>query len=269
MSEAAAGEDSLSPLPPPLDRLAGREFSFYPSIENVAENLWVLREANWSEFLVENRTDAAQVWVPRRYLGEISSTDRPVMIVGLNRQLELKAGQVWPVTKRVLPMPRVPAGEPAPEETGKPGKLESGLGAAIRLDASEKKVGRFLLMALGVVALAGAISLFLLRNDTSGGAIEFKGVVQESLGLSGDDDYFAVVRKLGTPDEERQREAGQDAFHRLLVYKQRRLNVVLTGRDKDNLRYVGAVDAEWKVVDSVTLKGGSNTYSMLSRMKRF
>jgi hypothetical protein len=276
MNEPAADATSPLPFPPPLDRLAGREFSFYPSIENVPENLWTLREANWSEFLVENRSDASQIWVPRRYLGEVSSTDRPVMIVGLNRQLEFKAGQVWPVAKRVIPMPRVPSGEPAPVaessgrgSSGKVNPADTMLGAAIRLDSSEKKVGRLILIALGVIAFVSTIALLLLRNDRSPDALVFKGVVQQSLGLSPEDDYLGVINKLGNPTEERFRAAGENSYYRLLAYKDRNVNVILAGREENTMRYVGAVDNDWKVIDSVTLKGGSNTYLLLSRMTRF
>jgi hypothetical protein len=266
MSEAAP-----KLFPPPLNRLAGREFSFYPSIENVNENLWTLVEANWSEFLVENRSDQTQVWVPRRYLGEISSTDRPVMIVGLDRLLEFKAGQVWPVQKRVLAMPRVPApmeGE-APASSGETGPSETLLGAAVRLDDSEKKVGRLILVALGGALALVALSVYWFRSERSGQSVVFRGVVQESLGLGAEDDYFAVVRKLGEPGADRYRTGGDSVHYRVLAYPNRKLNIILSGREKNEVRYVGAVDLDWKVVDSVTQKGGSNTYSMLSRLPRF
>ncbi len=258
-------------FPPPLDRLAGRDFSFYPSIENVAENLWTLVEANWSEFLVENRGDQTQVWVPRRYLGEVSSTDRPVMIVGLDRPLSFQAGQVWPVQKRVIAMPRLPAPADGASAKETPSQTPAGglLGAAVRLDDSEKKVGRLILLALGGAVCLVAFVVFWFRSDRSGEAVVFRGVVQESLGLRAEDDYFAVVRKLGEPQADRYKADGDSMQYRLLVYPGRKLNIVLAGREKKDVRYVGALDAEWKVVDSVTQKGGSNTYSMLSRLPRF
>ncbi|WP_031498556.1 hypothetical protein [Bryobacter aggregatus] len=248
---------------PPLDQLAGREFSFHPSIGNVATNLWRLNEANWSEFLVENVADQTQVWIPRRFLGELSESDQPVMIVGLNKVLEYKAGQVWPVMKRVIEMPRVPAGE---QNEAIPVQSEP---LPLRLDASEKQLGKLILGVLvGALALV-AIVVATFRGAKSGDLIAYKAVVQESLGLGADDDYFAVVRKLGEPEADRWKADGESIRYRLLAYPKRNLNVILAGREPNDIHYVGAMDREWKVVDSVTQRGGSNTYDVLARLPRF
>lgn len=50
MSEAAANSNSSSQFPPPLDQLADRDFSFYPSIDNVPENFWHLVEPIGASF---------------------------------------------------------------------------------------------------------------------------------------------------------------------------------------------------------------------------
>ncbi len=255
---------------PPLDSLRDREFSFHPSIGNCETNLWRLKDANWSEFLVENQADPVQVWVPRRYLGEVSASDRPVMIVGLNRQLEYKAGQVWPVQKRVIEMPRLPAGEPAPESTASAhSPLDEPLTRGLRLDASEKKLGRLILLVLSGAVLLVAFVIFYFRGRESGEMVEFKPVVQESLGLGAEDDYFAVLRKLGSPSEDRWKADGESIQYRLLVYPNRKLNIILAGRERNQAQYIGALDSTWKVVDSVNQKGGSNTYHVLARLPRF
>ncbi len=256
-------------MPPTLDSLRDREFSFHPSIANVATNLWRLKDANWSEFLVENEDESVQVWVPRRYLGEISASDRPVMIVGLNRSLEYKAGQVWPLQKRILEMPRLPAGEPAPEGASTDSPLDLSLGHRLQFDASEKKLGRLIFFALGVSVLLVAFIVFYFRGRESGEMVEFKPVVQQSLGLGAEDDYFAVVRKLGQPAADRWKAEGETVQYRVLVYPGRKLNVILAGRERGKALYFGALDEDWKVVDSVNQKGGSNTYHMLARLPRF
>ncbi len=255
-----------APYSPPLDQLAGREFSFHPSIGNLETNLWKLLEANWSEFLVENQGDQTQVWVPRRYLGEVSASDRPVMIVGLNRALDYKAGQVWPVHKRVIEMPRVPAGWVAdvPEDNA-PSRRRPGL----HLDASEKKVGRLILVALAGSVLLVTLVIAYYRGMESGEMVSYKAVVQESIGLGPDDDYFAVVRKLGTPQSDRWKAEGESLQYRVLEYPQRNLNIILAGRERKQALYIGAMDRDWKVVDSVNQKGGSNTYRVLSKVPRF
>src|SRR5580704_6190210 len=93
------------PIPPPFDDLANRPFSFYPPILNVEHNEWLYRKATWPEILVVNRKTGAEVWIPRRFLGEVSRIDHPVLIVGLSRELEYRAGAVWPYERRVLEMP--------------------------------------------------------------------------------------------------------------------------------------------------------------------
>lgn len=256
---------------PPLDQLADREFSFYPSIGNVETNLWRMVDANWSEFLVENQSDRTQVWVPRRYLGDVSASDRPVMIVGLNRALDYKAGQVWPVQKRVIEMPRVPAGEVREEtvEVEKTGLQSHMMNNGIRLDDSEKKVGRLILMALGGAILLVAVVVGYFRGVNSGEIVSFKTVVQESLGLGPEDDYFAVVRKLGQPETDRWKAEGESVQYRVLAFPKQKLNVILAGRERGQALYVGALDSDWQVVDSVNQRGGSNTYAVLSKLPRF
>ncbi len=270
MSTQPSAREPSAPYPPPLDQLAEREFSFHPSVGNLETNLWRLIEANWSEFLVENQGDQTQVWVPRRYLGEVSASDRPVMIVGLNRSLYYKAGQVWPVQKRVLEMPRVRAGEVVVESEAAPKSASASMrGSGFRLDSSEKKVGKLILFVLAGSVLLVALVIFYYRGMESGEMVSYKPVVQESLGLGPEDDFFAVARKLGTPQADRWKAEGESLQYRVLEYPGRNLNVILAGRERKQALYVGAMDREWKVVDSVNQKGGSNTYRVLSKLPRF
>ncbi len=100
-------------VPAQFEPMARRPFSFYPAILNVEHNEWTLRRASWSELLVVNAKNGLEVWIPRRYVGELSSIEEPVMIVGLLKELEYKAGSVWPHERRVLSMPPLPAETPA------------------------------------------------------------------------------------------------------------------------------------------------------------
>jgi len=97
---------AVPPVPPPLAQLGARRFSFYPAILNIQHNEWLYRQATWSEVLVQNGKTSEEVWVPRRYLGEISRVDEPVMIVGLLKELEYREGAIRPVERRVIEMPR-------------------------------------------------------------------------------------------------------------------------------------------------------------------
>src|SRR5258708_25542191 len=96
---------AVPPAPPPLEQLGPRPFSFYPPIGNIAHNEWLYQRATWSEVLVRNTKTAAEIWVPRRLVGEISRVDEPVMIVGLTKEMEYRGGALWPVVRRVIAIP--------------------------------------------------------------------------------------------------------------------------------------------------------------------
>src|SRR6516162_8562938 len=83
---------SLPPIPPQLEHLGTRPFSFYPAILHIDHNEWLFRKATWSEVLVVNCKSGEEIWIPRRFLGEVSRVEDPVLIVGLNRELEYKGG---------------------------------------------------------------------------------------------------------------------------------------------------------------------------------
>src|ERR1035441_5763954 len=74
------------PIPPSLDHLTTRPFSFYPPIVNIEHNEWLFRKATWSEILVVNCKSGAEVWISRRLVGEVSRVDDPVLIVGLKQE---------------------------------------------------------------------------------------------------------------------------------------------------------------------------------------
>ena len=68
---------STPPNPPSLDHLATRPFSFYPPIVNIEHNEWLFRKATWSEILVVNCKTGKDIWISRRYIGEVSRSGRP------------------------------------------------------------------------------------------------------------------------------------------------------------------------------------------------
>ena len=66
------------PIPPQLDHLITRPFSFYPPIIGIEHNEWLYRKASWSEILVVNCKSGEEIWISRRYIGEVSRVDDPV-----------------------------------------------------------------------------------------------------------------------------------------------------------------------------------------------
>jgi hypothetical protein len=256
---------SVPVLPPPFDQIGHRRFSLYPAIVGIEHNEWVLRKAAWSEVMIANTKTDLEVWVPRRFVGEVSRTDEPVMILGLTKEVEYRAGQIIPHVRRVIEMPkavnesyRPPTGNPEPTAAPVVGiRLESG---------AERRIGRLILWALGGGVLVCLIVIFMFRTD-SNPRIRYNPVLQSDLGLTRTDDYHSVVRKLGTPSADDWKSHEGDMRFRIMKYPDRRISVILMGPEEDTAQYIGSVDDGWRVVDTVTLPGGSSTGAMLRSLK--
>src|ERR1700704_1908447 len=96
---------SIPPIPPPLEGLGPRPFSFYPAILNIEHNEWLFRKATWSEILVYNVKSKEEIWIPRRFIGEVSRIEDPVVILGLTKELEYRNGAVLQYQRRLIQMP--------------------------------------------------------------------------------------------------------------------------------------------------------------------
>lgn len=86
---------------------------FYPAIVGIEHNEWILRRVSSSEVQVINTKTSEELWIPRRFLGEVSAIEDPFIIAGLVKELEYKGGAVAPHRRRVIEMPRVVNGPPA------------------------------------------------------------------------------------------------------------------------------------------------------------
>src|SRR5438034_1170224 len=127
---------------PTIEESGTRPFSFYPPLLGAEHSQWTFAKSTWSEVLGHNTKTGQDIWIPRQFVGEIPRVDEPVMIVGWQRELEFRAGAVWPHERRVVSMPKpaietpaVPAtGEPrapappAPKSAGRSGGAESRVG---------------------------------------------------------------------------------------------------------------------------------------------
>ncbi|MBI1896998.1 MAG: hypothetical protein HYS04_10815 [Acidobacteria bacterium] len=261
------------PVPPfasPLEQLGQRPFSFYPPILNIEHNEWIFQRSTWSEVLVLNRKTSSELWVPRRFLGEISRIDEPVVIVGLNKELEYKSGQVWPHVRRLIEMPKAvnEGARPAAAET-EPGAEARPSVVKIRMESpAESRIGRLIGAALLVGVLGCVLLVVIFRSGPEGNRVRFSPVFQSELGLTADHDYLSVVRRLGAPTEDRWQSEKGEIQYRILSYPDRGFHIILMGKDRDNARYIGALDRNWRVIDSVKIPGG-NTASVLRNLKRF
>lgn len=262
---------AVPPIPPPLAQLGGRPFSFYPAILNAGHNEWIYCSATWSDVLVRNSKTNQEVSVPRRYLGEISSVEAPVMLVGLRAELEYRSGVVWPAERRVIEMPRAVNDAPRPRLTRPPAGGATVVGIRLENDGGSR-VGKLVLggVALGVAGCVLALSLF--RGGVIATRAFYAPFTRADLPLTANDDYAAVVRQLGQPLAERWR-FGTDERpaeqYELLVYPQRRLYVVLMGHDRAAVRYIGAMDWSWHPAHAVELSGYGSSYPLLRQLPRF
>jgi hypothetical protein len=251
-----------------VEALQGKRFSFYPAIRNVEHNEWTLDDENWSELRVVNGKSGDAIWIPRNYVGTISSSDSPVLIVGLSRELELKAGAVWPYRRTVIEMPR-PRQPAEPERSPAPPSIR-------RLETAESKAGRFLVASL-VVGLTAC--LFVVLFAFEGMQLPFRNLWRPSadtadqryLGLTVSDTYHDVVLRLGKPEAERWLSTeGAEIQFQLLRYPARSYDVVLMGGSRPEARYIGALhEPSRQILDSAQLPNGGSTASMLKNLPEY
>jgi len=248
-------------MPTPLDDLGSRPFSFYPPIANIDNNQWRLRRINWSEIQVVNSRSGEEIWIPRRFVGEVARTDDPVRIVGLVKDLEYKSGAVVPVVRRVIEMPRAvngPARSFAPAAVDGSSHVAPVVGIRVETTAS-----RFRLVAAGILACVCAAVVF--RDGPFHANSNMAAARPLELGLSPQDDYQSIVSKLGAPAEDRWHATGTP--YCLLWYPQRSVALILLGPDRFTARYAGAIDRSGHVVQSVTLPDGTDSAPVLRKLR--
>ena len=250
------------PMPPSLDPLPNRPFSFFPAIGNIEHNEWVFRKATWSEILVANLKSGLEIWIPRRYVGELSATDEPVLIVGLTRELEYKGGLIYPHQRRVLQMPALAGG--SAEGTDHP-RNEPGSVLGIRLESkTDRRMFRLIGLALGAAVIAGVLAVNLTRVGTFRQRVVFTAKDQSFLDLTPRDDYLAITTKLGKPSLDRSAEIGT-IMYRGLGYPDRRYTVILMGPEANTEHFVGIMDDSWHPIYSTS----ETTMSLLRGLKKF
>ena len=250
------------PIPPQLDHLITRPFSFYPPVVGIEHNEWLYKKASWSEILVVNRKSGEEIWISRRYIGEVSRVDEPVLIVGLKFELEYKGGMVVPFQRRVIEMPVAAGGRPSAREGERPAPAPI---VGIRM-ASAQDRRMFKLIGAAVTV---AILLYIVAVSLSRQRVVFTAKDQTYMGLTARDDRTEVVVKLGEPASDHWQSESGDLQFEALDYPDRKLTVILMGSDRKGVLYVGTMDRNWKPVHSVRLRSGVTTDSLLRGLKRF
>jgi hypothetical protein len=251
------------PIPPQLEHLATRPFSFFPPIVGIEHNEWLYRKANWSEIQVVNCRSGAELWIPRRFVGEVARVEDPVLIVGLARELEYKGGMIVPFQRRVIEMPVAVGGASIP-----PAETERSALAPIVGIRTASPTDRRIFKLIGVAVLV-AIFAYVLAVNLSRQRVVFTAKDQTYVGLTAHDDRTAVIGKLGEPATDRWRAQGGELQYEALGYPDRKLTVILMGSDRKSVLYIGTMDQSWRPVHSVTLRSGGDTSSLLRNLARF
>jgi hypothetical protein len=244
---------------PTLEELGERRFSFYPPLLGVDHNEWTYVKSTWAEVLVHNTRTDQSIWIPRRFVGEVSQVDEPVMIVGLRKELEYRGGTVWPHERRLVEMSK-PLTEPSRTSISEPAPPPNPLA---RMGGAESKVGRFLAYAIGAGLLLCVAVVLIMR--VGGSRVVYNPVVQSDLGFTGADDYYAVVNRFGPPAEDRWRSDQGELQFRLLWYPDRGLYLVLMGPDRKDAHYIGSLDKDWRVIHAID----NNKEAMLRGLVKF
>lgn len=251
------------------ETLRGQRFSFYPAIRGIQHNEWTLRGSTWSEVQVRNGSSGQEIWVPRSVLDEVSSSDSPVLIVGLRRELEFKAGGVYPYRETITDLPLAAPSRQASAPPQAPPKNVS-------LNRADARTLRLLGLAVCLPVLAGVLVFAvvvgglhnpfeaLLEADTS-------TADQRYLGLAASTHYFEVVDRLGDPETEQWISGEEDELQfQALHYGARGYIVVLMGGTRAEMRYLGTVhDPTRRVLDSARLERGGDTSSMMRNLPEF
>jgi hypothetical protein len=264
-----------TPKAPPHAELKDRFFAFYPPILGIDHNEWRLTEATWSEYVVRNTKTDQEIGIPRSYIGPLSEVDHPTMIVGLTKQLEYRAGSVWPVDRKVLELPSKKIPVPMRAEGVTEPAAPRGLSAILGTGGSgtDSTAGKLIGWSMGIliVVLFGVYALVKFTPDAKP---TFVAKDQNYLELNRDDDYFAVVRKLGKPASEHERGGEGELYYKALYYPDRKYAVILMAPKGEEAHYIGAMGTgddgkKWQLLHSVEFARGANTSAMLRALPKF
>jgi hypothetical protein len=242
---------SLHLIPAPMSELSRGRFSFYPAIIGVQHNEWTLRRASWTEILVVNTKTSEELWIPRRFVGDISPIQAPVRIVGLVKELEYKGGAVLPHRRSVIQMPRAVNDFSRP--VARPGSGRPAQVLAIRVEpTAESRMVRFLKgsAALGILACLGVV--FVVRDAHLGARLGWTSSTPRLPDLAAQDDYASVVRKLGPPSTDRWVRQNNGEGFRRLFYSRKGWMIVLAGRDPETAHYAGTLREDGRVIHAAT-----------------
>jgi hypothetical protein len=206
-----------------------------------------------------------EICIPRMFIGEVSITEDPVIIVGLTRELEWKEGVVVPHQRRVIELPvAVNEGRPAPLRHARPAQVVN-----IRLEPKrEFTAGKW----IGVIFALGAVTFTIVANIARQSQTHLRPDLfrasQPYQQFGPGDDYFSIVASLGIPAKDRSISSGGRVY-RMLTWPDRRFSVVLAGPTAVGERYAGTLDMHGRPLHAARYVDGSTSESILRTMPAF
>jgi hypothetical protein len=151
-------------VPSPLDYVGRRRFAFYPAIAHPDPNEWMLGTSSRSEVQVVNACTGREIWISRQYIGAVSETSSPLLIVGLTKSLAFREGAIEPKVKGVIEMPPVSRSQAESPPGALPRHSAPASVTAIRLeprvDSALNKAMFFTFLGAVLVALVAAAIKF-------------------------------------------------------------------------------------------------------------
>jgi hypothetical protein len=190
------------------------------------------------------------------------------VIVGLLKELEYKEGAVWPHQGRVIEMP-IAVGAPARPSSPPAQRTGPAPVVGIRLEPNtDSHIFRMVggALVLGIVAAFVVVNFY--RDSVLRPRIAHMAKDRIFLSLTAQDDYNAVVRKLGAPAHDRWQGPAGGTRYRALWYPDRACIVILMAADGADATYIGALDANWNPIHSVRLAKG-DAGALLRSLPRF
>lgn len=202
-----------------------------------------------------NTKTGTELWVPRRFVGEVSLVGEPVMIVGLLKELEYREGVVAPHVRRVIEMPRAVNDSPRTNDspralaqrwTGDESRAQRPADVVgIRIETPrESRAGRIVFGTVAAGLLACVTVTLVFRDGALGSRFTPAPVARLELPFTAGDNYGSVVAKLGVPAEDQTRVSGEVQYRRLW-YPRRGFTVILIDG-----RYAEAIDPSGRVLHS-------------------
>jgi hypothetical protein len=98
-------------------------------------------------------------------------------------------------------------------------------------------------LVLGIVAAYVAVNFYRDSVLRPRAAYMAKDRIYQS--LTAQDDYDAVIRKLGTPARDRWQRSPTGIRYRALSYPARACTIILMASDGKDATYIGALDTNW------------------------